>query len=46
MNRVQQSSRISEVRRYLEQHGQTVVCVRGSGGLNTYRIASLSSEES
>ena len=34
------TSRISDVRRFLEQRGHTIVCDRGVGGLNTYRIVS------
>lgn len=36
------TSRISDVRRYLERHGRTIECIRGDGGLNTCRIVRLS----
>lgn len=32
------TSRISDIRRWLEKRGQTIKCIRGEGGLNTYTI--------
>ena len=35
------TSRISDVRAWLQRHGKTIVCQRGVGGLNTYRIEAV-----
>lgn len=32
------TSRISDIRRWLEKRGQTIICIRGTGGLNYYEI--------
>ena len=32
------TSRISDIRRWLEKRGQTITCIRGTGGLNYYEI--------
>ena len=32
------TSRISDIRRFLEKRGQTIKCIRGTGGLNFYTI--------
>ncbi len=36
------TARVSEVREFLENNtGETIICHRGKGGLNTYSIAKL-----
>ena len=32
------TGRISDIRRFLEKRGQTIRCIRGTGGLNFYTI--------
>ena len=32
------TSRISDIRHWLEKRGQTIRCIRGEGGLNYYEI--------
>lgn len=35
------TSRISDVRAWLENHGESIICKRGCGGLNMYRIVQV-----
>ena len=35
------TSRISDIRRWLEKRGQTIKCIYGKGGLNYYEIVKL-----
>lgn len=39
------TSRISDVRKFLNRGGRTIECIRGEGGLNTYRIVELKRHE-
>jgi len=36
------TSRVSDVRAYLRPRGEDIVCARGPGGLNSYRIVERS----